>query len=82
MLELKYCGDKSAPEYAKFVTVAWGLVRKERDSLLSVVDKQIELAQDKGIDETPFRQYRQALRDIPQTYSNPEDVVWPQKPSF
>lgn len=29
-----------------------------------------------------FATYRQELRDIPQTYSNPDDVVWPEKPSL
>lgn len=82
MLELKYCGDKSAPEYAAFKNVAWGLVRKERDSLLQAADKLIEIAIDKGVDAAPLRQYRQVLRDIPQTFTNPEDVVWPQKPSL
>jgi len=24
--------------------------------------------------------YRQSLRDLPQTFANPEDVVWPTKP--
>ncbi|MFN0719190.1 phage tail assembly chaperone [Vibrio cyclitrophicus] len=82
MLELKYNGDKSVPEYEQFKLIAWELVRSERDSLLSIADKQIESALDSGVEVTPFRQYRQALRDIPQTYSNPEDVVWPQKPSL
>ncbi|MEZ9047610.1 phage tail assembly chaperone [Vibrio cyclitrophicus] len=58
------------------------MIREERNSLLSNADKKIEFSLDRGEDVTPFRQYRQALRDIPQTYSNPEDVVWPQKPSL
>ncbi|WP_106408123.1 phage tail assembly chaperone [Vibrio sp. 10N.222.47.A9] len=57
-------------------------IRHIRDRLLAEADKLINLALDNGVDTAPFRQYRQALRDIPQTYSNPEDVVWPQKPSL
>ncbi|MCD9550856.1 hypothetical protein GLP21_19775, partial [Photobacterium carnosum] len=30
--------------------------------------------------KTEFTAYRQALRDIPQTYDNPDDIVWPTKP--
>lgn len=82
MLELKYNGEKSGSEYEIFNNVAWMIIREERNSLLSSADKQIEFALDAGIDETPFRQYRQALRDIPQKYTNPEDVVWPQKTSL
>lgn len=29
-----------------------------------------------------FAKYRQELRDIPQVYSNPDDVVWPEKPTI
>ncbi|OBU32247.1 tail fiber assembly protein [Photobacterium kishitanii] len=29
-----------------------------------------------------FTAYRQALRDIPQTYDNPDDIVWPTKPTI
>lgn len=28
-----------------------------------------------------FANYRKALRDIPQTHDNPDDVVWPEKPT-
>ena len=55
---------------------------EKRDRLMIKADHLVNIAMDNGVDETPFRQYRQALRDIPQTYSNPEDVVWPQKPSL
>jgi hypothetical protein len=30
--------------------------------------------------KTEWQTYRQALRDITDTYSSPEDVVWPTKP--
>ncbi|WP_299695640.1 phage tail assembly chaperone [uncultured Vibrio sp.] len=55
---------------------------EKRDRLMVEADHLVNTALDKGVDETPFRQYRQALRDVPQTYTNPEDVVWPQKPSL
>ncbi|CAH7430138.1 conserved hypothetical protein [Vibrio chagasii] len=57
-------------------------VKQVRARLMIEADHLVNTALDNGIDETSFRQYRQALRDIPQTYSNPEDVVWPQKPSL
>lgn len=55
---------------------------EKRDRLMVVADHLVNSAMDSGTDVTPFREYRQALRDIPQTYTNPEDVVWPQKPSL
>ncbi|NOH94557.1 hypothetical protein F0229_18675 [Vibrio sp. AIC-3] len=60
----------------------WTEVRAIRDAKLKAADKLLETSIDQGVDETLFRQYRQALRDIPQTFTNPEDVVWPQKPSL
>ncbi|MFH4589968.1 phage tail assembly chaperone [Vibrio alginolyticus] len=56
-------------------------IRHIRNRLLGDADKLVNTAEDKGLDSTPYRKYRQQLRDIPQTYqSNPEGVVWPQKP--
>lgn len=55
----------------------WASVRGERDALLAATDWWA------GTDVTmtdPQKAYRQALRDVPQTFSNPEDVVWPTKP--
>lgn len=60
----------------------WTEVRAIRDAKLSGADKLLETAIDNGLNESVIRKYRQALRDIPQTYSNPEEVVWPQKPSL
>ena len=55
---------------------------EQRDRLMVDADHLVNTAIDMELDVTPFRQYRQALRDIPQTFTNPEDVVWPQKPSL
>lgn len=60
----------------------WTPIRQVRKHKLIEADDLVNVAEDKEVNTTPFRQYRQALRDIPQTYSNPEDVVWPQKPSL
>jgi hypothetical protein len=61
----------------------WLGVRKMRDHLISLTDwtqmNDAPLSTDK-VDE--FKTYRQALRDIPQNVGNPDDVVWPTKPTF
>ncbi|MCJ8350727.1 phage tail assembly chaperone [Moritella sp.] len=57
-------------------------VRQAREPLLKSADDLINAAEDKSVDVTPFRQYRQALRDIPQTFNDAQDVVWPTKPSL
>lgn len=64
------------------VTQKWMEIIEQREKLLIGADHLVEIALDNGGDAVPFRQYRQALRDIPQTFSNAQDVVWPTKPSL
>ena len=61
----------------------WIDARTERDQLLrdsdwtAVTDTALSEA-----DQTDWEDYRQALRDIPQTYSDDvESVVWPDAPA-
>lgn len=61
----------------------WSLVRNQRDLLLKQSD--IEVVSDKWEQMTAERKsswssYRQILRDIPQNFSNPSDVIWPNLP--
>lgn len=61
--------------------VKWRSIRGQRDALLSASDYVIlPDAPYSDVTKTNYRTYRQALRDLPQTYSNPDDVVWPTKP--
>ncbi|WP_029790673.1 phage tail assembly chaperone [Vibrio harveyi] len=60
----------------------WEIIRQQRELKLIEADHLVETALDTGIDATPFRQYRQALRDITKTHDSAKDVVWPQKPSL
>jgi len=64
------------------VSESWLDITEQRDSLLVEADSLVNKAMDNDVDVTPFRQYRQALRDIPQTFSDAQDVVWPTKPSL
>ena len=49
----------------------WDNVRIQRDSLLALSD--VYMSDDMAT-------YRQALRDLPESVENSEDVVWPEKP--
>ena len=60
----------------------WLVAIEKRDRLLSGADRLVNQALDLSLDVAPFRAYRQTLRDIPQNFKNPEDVVWPQKPAI
>lgn len=62
----------------------WEDVRAKRDALLRESD--IEVLPDRWALKSPEEQhawatYRQALRDIPQSYEDPLQVEWPKKPA-
>jgi hypothetical protein len=60
---------------------AWRKIRKQRNQLLKDSDyimfPDITITAEKKQEWTT---YRQSLRDIPQTFSNPDDVTYPDKP--
>ena len=61
--------------------LTWAAVRAERDRLLAdsdwtqVADAPLTTAQ-----KTAWKTYRQALRDLPQTFATPDGIVWPEQP--
>ena len=59
----------------------WSAARKKRDELITVTDytQAIDspLSSEK---QAQYKVYRQSLRDIPQTFGDPCDIVWPVKP--
>ena len=61
----------------------WDDIRTNRDRLIQETDwtQTIDCPLS---DETKaeFVAYRQALRDIPQTYNDPDLVAWPEKPTI
>jgi len=62
---------------AVMVKANWDRARKERNKLLSATDfyalSDVTMSSD-------METYRQALRDLPASVENSEDVVWPEKP--
>lgn len=63
-------------------TTKWNLIRDERNKKLTETDWKIIKLLEQGT-EIPesLKTYRQTLRDIPNTYTNPDDVVWPEMPT-
>ena len=60
---------------------AWAQVRAERDRLLAACDwTQVADAPLSSADRQAWADYRQTLRDVPQTFATPDDVVWPEAP--
>ena len=75
--------DKSvfptADEMNAAVAIAnWDNARKERNELLAATDFYALSDVSMSAEVTT---YRQALRDLPASVENSEDVVWPEKPS-
>lgn len=58
----------------------WDIIRLRRNKLLQVSD-YTQLPDFPEAKKTEWATYRQALRDIPQTYATPEEVIWPTKPT-
>ena len=61
----------------------WDLVRMWRNNLL--IQSDTAVLPDRWATMTSEKQqawstYRQTLRDIPQLFSDPADVIWPTKP--
>jgi len=60
----------------------WDAVRVERDRLLAQSDwTRMDDAPLSDVERAAWAVYRQALRDVPQTFGSPDDVVWPEVPS-
>ena len=56
-------------------------LRAERNNMLAACDWVVVKAQEDGTAvPAAWVTYRQALRDITDTYSSIDDVVWPDKP--
>lgn len=56
-------------------------IRHERNRLLSLCDwTQVQDAPISSEQRAAWASYRQALRDLPQQFSNPDEVVFPDPP--
>jgi hypothetical protein len=62
----------------RVVVITWEQIRSKRNNLLALFD-YTQMADWPG-DKEAWATYRQALRDLTQTYTNAADVVWPSKP--
>lgn len=62
----------------RVVVITWEQIRSRRNNLLALSD-YTQMADWPG-DKEAWATYRQALRDLPQTYTNAADVVWPTAP--
>lgn len=67
--------------------IKWSKIRIDRNMLLQQTDYRVtnNLSGEQVLPEQDYQElltYRQALRDITDTFDNPDDVIWPTKPAF
>jgi len=68
--------EQKSPAY--IAEQKWNETRSRRNSFLSQSDwTQLN---DSKENKAAWAIYRQELRDIPQTFSTPDSVIWPSKP--
>ena len=74
--------EKGEAELVPYVPPAptWEQIRSQRDALLKDSDWSVALDANPKPSKEAWLTYRQALRDLPQTFSSPESVVFPNKP--
>ena len=66
-------------EAADALAAKWAAIRTQRDALLSSSDWRA--MPDAPTMSADWTAYRQALRDVPSTQADPDDVVFPEEPS-
>lgn len=60
--------------------LTWEDVRYKREELLRETDWVGLNDITRIVNKSDWIEYRQKLRDLPQIYTSPQDVVWPEKP--
>jgi hypothetical protein len=71
-------------EEASKLAQEWALVRAKRDALLAESDKHVVIDKWMSLSEETkalYVDYRKKLRDLPQDFSSPSEVVFPVVPS-
>lgn len=64
------------------IVPTWEEIRADRDRLLSLCDwTQVSDAVLTDDEKIAWATYRQALRNIPQDFENPDDVIFPEVPA-
>ena len=76
-----FIGDDEAKD-AQLLAAEWVQIRAERDRLIAETDWM--MLSDTGTVSTAWKNYRKALREIPQSQDSVKkfsDIKWPDKPS-
>jgi hypothetical protein len=74
--------ERGEAELVPYVPPAptWEEIRSQRDSLLTASDWSVASDATPKPSKEAWLTYRQELRDLPQSFSSPEEVIWPELP--
>jgi hypothetical protein len=77
---LAWLEEGNEPLLPEQAPLTWDDIRAKRDQLIRESDWT--MVQDATVNQAAWAQYRQILRDLPQTYASvtPDKVVWPEPP--
>jgi len=64
---------------ADILAIKWEDIRSRRDNLMAESDWRS--MPDSPTMSSAWKTYRQALRDLPASESDPDDITWPDEPS-
>jgi hypothetical protein len=71
--------DKTQEEIDFEIEGQWELIRNERDKLLTETDFIVLKSYEAGVPvPEEYVIYRQELRDIPQSQTDPYNIIWPE----
>lgn len=73
-----YWSDMDTAERGVPTDWVWERLRNHRNQLLAASDYRMVI--DAPWDTSPWETYRQALRDLPDTTSDPRTAIWPEPP--
>lgn len=60
----------------------WNLIKQHREELLRKHERKLDTWRlTTFTDREAVLAYIQLLRDIPQTYATPDEVIWPEEPA-
>ena len=70
--------NANLPTDAEILASKWQMIRVQRDNKLSATDWRA--SSDLTLSDA-WKNYRNELRQIPQTQSDPDNITWPTEPS-
>ena len=78
--ELEKGEAELVPYIPPVIPPTWEQIRSQRDTLLKDSDWSVASDATPKPSKEAWLTYRQELRDLPQNFEDPSEVIWPEKP--